>query len=91
LYLRDGYVRSEYFVKTTGGSIAVQDEVGDVFGHFYPPVGPKRSVLIAKASCPSSTRTLETRPVFNFDLRRRSGRKNREIGRYVPTGQNQSK
>jgi hypothetical protein len=75
LYLRDGYVRSEYFVKTTGGSIAVQDEVGDVFGHFYP----------------SSTRTLETRPVFNFDLRRRSGRKNREIGRYVPTGQNQSK
>src|SRR5438477_618138 len=41
--------------------LAIQHEVRIVPSHcLYPPVGPNRSVLIVRASCPSSTRNLET-------------------------------
>src|ERR1700757_4581454 len=68
LDLRGRYLRNEKFLKETCGSITVQHKVRDVFSHgAYTPEGPKRSVLIVKGSCPSSTRNLETSSTRGVD------------------------
>jgi hypothetical protein len=54
------YLKNEDLLKKTCGSIAIQNEVRTILSHgTCPPEGPKRSVLIVRGSCPSSTRTLE--------------------------------
>src|SRR5262245_51854357 len=50
---------NEDLLKQTCGSIAVQNAVQHIPSHGIHPEGPKRSVLIVRASCPSSTRSLE--------------------------------
>src|SRR5262245_35100497 len=61
LNLCTGYLTSEDLLKKICRSIAIQHEVRHVFSHdTFPPEGPKRSVLIVRESCPSSTRNLET-------------------------------
>src|SRR5215813_3793988 len=53
---RERKVRNEDVLKETCGSIAVEDEVGDIVSHgTYSPDGPNRSVLMLKGSKPSST------------------------------------
>jgi hypothetical protein len=44
LFLRRCDIHSKYSAQFTCGSIAVQ--IVGVCSHFFPPVGPKRSVLI---------------------------------------------
>src|SRR5262245_16833178 len=61
LDLSAGYLRSEDLLEKTCGSIAIQHEVRHFLSHgTCPPEGPKRSVLILRGSCPSSTRNMET-------------------------------
>src|SRR5262245_33178347 len=51
------YLENEDFLKKSCGSIAVQNEVRIIASHDAHPEGPKRSVLIVRGSCPSSTRS----------------------------------
>src|SRR5271166_2989269 len=59
--MRGGHVSDEDLAKSACSGVAIEDKVQIVLSHCAgPPVGPNRSVLIAIASCPSSTRKLET-------------------------------
>src|SRR5262249_21249517 len=61
LNLCTGYLGSEDLLEKTCSGIAVQHAVRHVLGHgTCPPEGPKRSVLIVRGSCSSSTRNLDT-------------------------------
>src|SRR5580704_17050893 len=60
LNLGDCYFRNKKFLKGSCGSVAIQHGLRAVLYHgAYPPVGPKRSVLMVGGSCPSWTRSLE--------------------------------
>src|SRR5690349_4238452 len=54
-------LKNEDFLKKTCGGVAIQNNVRSILRHgAYPPEGPKRSVLMVRGLCPSSTRSLET-------------------------------
>jgi hypothetical protein len=59
--MRGRHVSDKDLPKSACGGIAIQNKVQIVLSHRrYAPVGPNRSVLIVIASCPSSTKKLET-------------------------------
>src|SRR5262245_3234548 len=60
LDLRARCIKNEYFVKKARGGISIQNEACVSVSHgSYAPEGPKRSVFIARGSCPSSTRIFD--------------------------------
>src|SRR5215217_2452883 len=54
--LGGGRLEHEYLAQQSACGVSVQP----VFAHRYPPVGPKRSVFMRPASCPSPTSPVAT-------------------------------
>src|SRR5262249_9667285 len=62
------HITGEKLLNKSCATITVQHEVGDVISHgTCPPEGPKRSVLIVRGSCPSSTRKFATSSTKGVD------------------------
>lgn len=58
LDLRSRDLANEDFLEKARGSIAIEN-AAPIISHSIHPEGPKRSVLIVRGSCPSSTRRLD--------------------------------